>query len=371
MRIARIRHLFYPYMPRDYFYELSVRQAENGHDVDVLTWRKNGCSPEKEDGRFVVHRLPGLNVGLPGMIEEYPYLPGLPGELRSLNPDIVHAESHLFLPTVQAVRAARKFGLPCVVTVHGISVERGLAINAAQNLYLRTIGSRIFKNADKIICLTRQSAATVAGFGCPPEKTAVIPNAVDTTLFSPGLKRNDNLIVWVGRFVPEKGVEYLIKSARSVANSIRNIKFLMIGYGPQKGRALNLAQHYGLCQRNIDFVGRLDRAAIASVLRKATLFVFPSLTEGMPVALMEAMSSGVPTVGFDVPGVNDLVVDGENGFLVPPRDSKSFANAIISLVEDGRKRKRMSKSSREVIVRGYSWEKVLKEIDKVYNEIAD
>src|SRR4030042_3320540 len=100
MHIARIRHLFYPDMPRDYFYELSAQQVERGYEVDVITWNRTGGYSKRtfSDG-FVVHRLRGLNFHLPGLIHDYPYLPELPAKLEMLRPEVVHAESHLFLPT--------------------------------------------------------------------------------------------------------------------------------------------------------------------------------------------------------------------------------------------------------------------------------
>ena len=371
MHIARIRHLFYPDMPRDYFYELSARQVKRGHDVDVFSWRRKGaCSEEKVAEGFMIYRLNGLNLNLGGLIQEYPYLPELPSKLETLRPDIVHGESHLFLPTVQAVMKAKKLGLPCVVTVHGVLADRGFAINLAQNLYLSTLGSKIFKSARKVICLTRRNANDIANFGCPMEKIVIIPNAVDTNLFSPESKPNENLVVWVGRFVPEKGLDYLIEAAKLVAGSFRDVEFLLIGYGPQENRIMKLAHQCGLLGRNVRFTGKLTRFEIATILKKAAAFVFPSLSEGMPVALMEAMSSGVPIVGSNIPGVNDLVVDGVNGLLVPPRDSSSLAMAITSLMEDPKRRKRMSASARTSIIHDYSWSSVLQKIDAVYNEIA-
>ena len=115
----RARHLFYPDIQRDYFHELSAQQAAREHEIDVLTWKRNGLCSEIVDSGFTIHRLPGPNLSLDSMIQEFPYLPGLPAEMESLRPEIVHADSRLFLTTVQAIRKARKLGLPSVVTVHG------------------------------------------------------------------------------------------------------------------------------------------------------------------------------------------------------------------------------------------------------------
>jgi len=99
--------------------------------------------------------LNGYNLNFGGVLQNYPYLPSLPKELDSLKPDVVHGESHLFLPIFQAVKKAKQVGVPSVVTVHGVLAERGFAINSFQNLYLRTIGARISSYANRIICLTK------------------------------------------------------------------------------------------------------------------------------------------------------------------------------------------------------------------------
>jgi len=372
MHIVRIRHLFYPDMPRDYFYELSTRQVWQGHEVDVLTWSKSGkFSEEKVNEGFTVHRLCGLNFSLFGMVQDYPYLPGLPTKLEMLKPDVVHAESHLFLSTVQAVNMSKKLGLPCVVTVHGVFADRGFAINFAQEAYLRTLGLEVFKNADRIICLTRSDAEEIAGFGCPLNKIRLVPNAVDSEFFKPGDEREDNLIVWVGRFVPEKGVEYLVEAARILVDKHRDVKFLLIGYGPLKTKIIRLVYNYGLLGKSVHFVGPLSREEIAKILSKATVFVFPSLREGLPLSVLEAMACSLPVVGSDIPGVNDVVMHGENGFLVPPKEAKALANGILVLLNDGNIRRSFGKNARQLIVEKYEWNIVINKIEKVYNEAIE
>jgi hypothetical protein len=135
MHIARIRHLFYPDMPRDYFYELSAQQVKMGHSVDVITWCKRAsASEERVDKNFTVHRLAGVNLDLGGLVQDYPFLPELPSRLEIIRPEIIHGESHLFLPSIQSIRKAIKLGLPSVVSIHGVLAERNLVINYAQPL---------------------------------------------------------------------------------------------------------------------------------------------------------------------------------------------------------------------------------------------
>ncbi|KON31409.1 hypothetical protein AC478_02865 [miscellaneous Crenarchaeota group-1 archaeon SG8-32-3] len=338
----------------------------------MLTWNKNEtCSEEMVAEGFQVHRLYGLNLNLVGVVQDYPYLPSMPAKLEKLRPDIVHGESHLFLPTVQAIRKAKKMGLPCVVTVHGVFADRDIAFNFFQNLYLRTLGLDVFRKADRIICLTRSDAKEVASFGCHSEKIRLIPNAVDIELFKPEDEREDNLIVWVGRFVPEKGIRYLIEAAATVVNKFKDAKFLLIGYGPLKAKLMKMAYDRGLLGGSVHFLGTLSRNEIANTLRRATVFVIPSLKEGMPISLLEAMASGLAVVGSDIPGINDPVIDEENGLLVSPKNPEILANAILSLLGDSRLRTKLSQNARKHIVENHRWEIIIKRIEKIYNEALE
>ena len=111
MHVTRISHLLYPDIASDYLVELSKHQTRVGHKVDVLTWNKNNrSSEEKISDRLVVHRLEGLNL-LGGMIPNYPYIPYITEKIKKLQPDIIHAESHLFLPTFQSLKTANALAL--------------------------------------------------------------------------------------------------------------------------------------------------------------------------------------------------------------------------------------------------------------------
>jgi glycosyltransferase involved in cell wall biosynthesis len=359
-------------MPRDYFYELSARQVKKGHKVDVVTWNRDGHSLEEVvDEGFVIHRLPGLNFSLDGMIREYPFLPTLPAKIEMLNPDIVHAESHLFLPSVQAIRKAKSLGLPCVVSVHGVFADRGFSVNLTQFAYLHTLGLKVFRDADKVICLTKSDAKEVIRFGCPSEKIRIVPNAVDTELFRPGKDRENSLVVWVGRFVPEKGVEYLVMAARIVAERSKDVRFLLVGYGPLKARIMKLVRDFGLFGKSIYILGPLSREEIAEILSKASVFSFPSLKEGMPLSVLEAMASAVPVVGSNIPGINDVIIHGENGILVPPRNPEALANTIMLLLQNRGLRRKLGQNARQLMIEKYSWNVVIEKIERIYNEAIE
>ncbi|MGD1055580.1 MAG: glycosyltransferase family 4 protein, partial [Nitrososphaerales archaeon] len=290
MHLVRIRHLFYPDMPRDYFFELCQRQVAFGYRVGLVTWNKSGNSlPSQSVEGFTIFRLPGPNVGF-SFLPEYPFLPSLPKVVSTLMPDIIHAESHLFLPTAQAIRTAARLKVPGIVTVHGLRVSRGPLVDLAEGLYLRTVARRVFETASRVICLTDVDARDTVEYGCPAGKISVIPNGVDSELFRPGDKPTEKLILWTGRFVPEKGLPILLRAAKTVAARVEGVKFLLVGFGPGRSEIERMARDMGLSPGIVEFEGPVTREEVAQILRRAMVFAFPSLQEGLPLSLLEAMA---------------------------------------------------------------------------------
>lgn len=372
MHIARVRHLFYPDTPCDYFFELSMQQVKMGHEVDVLTWNRNKrLSEENVADGFTIYRLPGFNFSVDGTITEYPYLPSLPQKIEKLKPEIVHAESHLFLTTVQAVKEAKKLGIPCVVTVHGVMAKRSAVVNLAQYAYLKTFGLWVFKNVDRIICLTKSDAQEVVKLGCSPKKIRVIPNAVDTNRFRPGTKHKENLVVWTGRFVPEKGLNYLIKAARIIEKKFKDVKFMLVGYGPLKRKIMELTCNYGLLNKVVYVMGPFNRNQVADILGKSSIFVLPSLKEGLPLSLLEAMACGKPVVGSNVPGISDILTHRHNGLLIQPKNPEALANAILTLLNNKYLRKKLGQNARQLIIEKYSLNIITKKMEKIYYEAIE
>jgi glycosyltransferase involved in cell wall biosynthesis len=354
-------------MPRDYFYELSARQIGVGHEVDVVTWKRNGgLQEERMPEGFSIHRLQGFNLGIGNFVQEYPYLPSLPTEIETLRPDIVHIESHLFLTALQAVRKANRMGLPCIVTVHGVFAERGVAVNFAQHVYLRSLGLKVLKAADGVVCLTRSDAAAIERLGCPSAKITLVSNAVDIDLFRPCGEREDDLVVWVGRFVPEKGVEYLIEAAKVVVDQRRHARFLLIGYGPLKSKIVKMASDYGLLGKSVVITGPLDRVEIAKIVSRSSVFAFPSLKEGMPLSLLEAMASGNAVVASDIQGVNEVAENDYDAVLVSPKSPSDLASSILMLLDDKGLRRRLAENARKKVQENCSWSNVLAKLDRVY-----
>lgn len=353
-------------------YEFPLRLVRKGHKVTAILWNQNASIDTRNDvaDGFTVYNVRGVNPC--GAIDSgfrYPYVFGLSRMISKLKPDIIDCQSHLFLTTVQAIRAAKDLGIPSVVTVHGVMAKRGGLMNLAQYVFLFTLGSWIFRETDLVRCLTENDAKEVAKYRCPRDKVRIIRNAVDTDFFRPKNEadKEDDLIVWTGRFVKEKGLEYLVDAAKRVVSHCNDVKFVLIGHGPLEQGIISSVDRNSL-SKNFLFTGDFSRRQIAEILQKASLFALPSLREGMPFALLEAMACGAPVVGSDISGINDVIVHGQNGFLVPPKNSTTLADVILELLGDEDLRRIIGRNARQLMVEKYSWNTITSKIEKAYNE---
>ena len=187
--------------------------ARMGHDVLVATYARHPIPPSSVP-RLGFVAMGGTSLSIPPFVSEFPIIFGLGDLAESFRPDIIHANNLPFLTTLQGVRAANKLRVGGVVHVNGVVMERARLLNALQRLFLRLFGPPVFARADRIICVNASDATEIEKYGAPPGKIALIPNAVDVGKFSPPPPggRMEKALLWSGRFVKQKGLEYLVEA---------------------------------------------------------------------------------------------------------------------------------------------------------------
>lgn len=346
---------------------MSLRQAAVGHRVTVITWNKKNRIPyEMVTTNFEIIRLKGINFALDGLIPKYPYLPTLTSALRSKKFDILHAHSHLFPTTVQAIKEVKRQNKPAVVTVHGVMAKRNHTLNLMQRFYLFSVGSWIFKNSSRVIALTQSDADEIKRYGCPSEKIRIVPNAVDMNFFRPSSKVG-NFVFWAGRFVPEKGLHHLLEVAEKVVKEKPYIKFALAGEGPLKSEIANEITERNLRDK-ILLLGFRSRSEIASIMAHSLCLCFTSLKEGFPKVILEAMACRKPVVAFKIGGLEEIVQD--SGILIPPFDVDLMAGRIINLIDDRKHCLALGSKAREIVLRQYSWKTIIDKLERVYQEVV-
>ncbi|MGB7594814.1 MAG: glycosyltransferase, partial [Erysipelotrichaceae bacterium] len=175
------------------------------------------------------------------------------------------------------------------------------------------------------------------------------------------LDPNDILLVYSGRVVMEKGIHYLLEAIRNMHD--KQVKLLICGEGKD---ALKYQHEFDaeILQEMIFFLGR--RNDILAILSESDVFVFPTLHENLSNALLEAVAIGLPVVATKVGGNPEIILDGENGFLVTPYSSDELGSAICKIVKDPSLRQSMGEASLRIGQERFSQSKVYKKIDEVY-----
>jgi glycosyltransferase involved in cell wall biosynthesis len=260
--------------------------------------------------------------------------------LQRERPDIVHASSSK--AGVLARVAARLVGVPvCVFTAHGWAFAAHARLSA-----------RLYRWADRLvrplttatICVSeREREAGLRARTCDAARTVVIPNAVDVS--GAPQARHDRakpLIVAVGRLKAPKDFVTLVRALDALP--ARPFEALIVGEGPDRRQLEHEIRRLGLAAR-VRLAG--ERGDVPELLAGADVFVLSSASEGLPMSALEAMAAGLPVVASRVGGVPELVIDGQTGLLVRPRDPDELAAALERLVGDSALRRRLGAAGRK------------------------
>ena len=181
-----------------------------------------------------------------------------------------------------------------------------------------------------------------------------------------GLETSALVIGAIGRLGRVKGVEYLLRAAAKVILKNPDAAFLIVGDGSQRGALEQLARSLHISHRVV-FTGQRDD--VPELLAVMDVLVLPSLYEGLPNAVLEAMAAGKPVIATRVGGTPEAVEDGVTGLLVPPRDPEALAEAIIALLQDQERAEAMGRAGRARVEKHFSVERMVQETEALYEEL--
>jgi glycosyltransferase involved in cell wall biosynthesis len=274
--------------------------------------------------------------------------------------DLIHAQ--WTLSAFAAFLGAPIHRRPVVCTVQGSDVYRALRMPV-----FGALGRAALRRAGKVIALSASLADAAAAQGVDPRKITVIPNGVDAKLFSPGDAPREPVVLFAGSLIERKGVAGLIEAMAAVRRRHPEYRLVLIGDGPQRAELVALAARRGLADA-VRFTGSLAPAEVARWMRRAELFVLPSLEEGQGVALLEALASGTPCVGGAVGGIPEMLDPGW-GTLVAPGDPQALAGAVLELLGDPDRRRAMGRAAASAVRDRYDWPVLARRILAVYADV--
>lgn len=206
----------------------------------------------------------------------------------------------------------------------------------------------------------------------------VIYNGVDHNLYTPDKKNclmkkldcNDkSIVLCTGRLTAGKGAHYFINAIPDIIKENKDTHFVFTGSGGTKNLWIDMLKKNGIGKESYSFLGYLDYSDLANLYAKAEIFVAPSLYENFPIRILEAMSSQTAVISTDVCGIPECIENTKNGILVPSRNSKVLSDSVNGLLQDKDFSKKIAKNARKTVIEKFSWEKIGKETEKVYENI--
>jgi colanic acid/amylovoran biosynthesis glycosyltransferase len=295
--------------------------------------------------------------------------------LRERHPLLVHA--HFAYDGYWAMALARRLDLPLVVTLHGYDVTiDDDAFRRSPHASDRSFPSRraeLFARADHFIAVSDFIRRTAIARGCPGERISVLYTGIDTDRFRPPASPSDGMnVLFVGRLLPKKGCEHLIRAMAIVQRELPHAKLVVVGDGELRQSLETLAR--GLLGA-YEFRGSLSSEEVNSLLGKATVFCAPSVrtpngdAEGFGMVFLEAQSVEVPVVSFASGGVPEAVEHEVTGILAPPGDEQMLADGLLRLLRDDGLRQRMGRAGRARAERSFRLRDRTRALEALYSEL--
>ena len=231
-----------------------------------------------------------------------------------------------------------------------------------------------------IACSEFVKQSAVKRLGYRPESIGVIYNGIDLGSFNKdssgkvvslrrelGLDHGEAILVNVSRLIPQKGQRYLIMAMPKVLNKYPSARLFLVGGGPMASELRELTHDLGV-EEAIKFLG--TRHDVPAILQLSDLFVLPSLSEGMPVALLEAMAMRKPCIASKITSIPEVVEDGRSGLSVEPQRPDQLANAILSLINDPGRRQAMGTRGRQIVEEKFSINVNIRLLENLYERVV-
>ena len=378
--------------PHLYFGGVERRILETGKrltelNTTVYSGTKAGFrKPVKVNGLEIV---PCFSTDILFPLDNWLFNHTLANSASSIHADVYEAHNASGYRFIRTLRK-RHPRAPIVQTVHGVLADEYIQTLASGSLSIREKAATFMtgrlsklegesaRNANLVVTVSNYSAArAVKLYKLEKDKIRVVPNGVDPIRFQPiannqNLKKqlglgNSHIVLFVGRLIPRKGLQFLIEAAKTVVKELSQTMFLIVGNGPLRGNLTSHIVRLGLSD-NFLFLGDAKENLLPRLYNCADVFAFPSLQEGQGIALLEAQASAKPVVAFDVGGVKEAVHKGVTGLLVERGNSDELAKAILRLVSDSSLRFRMGARGREFVLANYTWDICAKKMLNVYRE---
>lgn len=258
---------------------------------------------------------------------------------------------------------------PIVSTFYGVELRWVKSKVSILKPFLK----RSIKSSDKIIAISQHTYKEVVDLF--KREVEIIPYGVSISEknLAPGKSSSKpKNILFVGRLVERKGVQYLIEAFSKIVKDTQ-AHLLIVGQGPEKEKLQKLAKEKNLDDKII-FAGFVDDESLKNYYQNCSVFVLPAITdekgdtEGLGVVLIEALSYKKPVIASNVGGITDIVINGKTGLLVPEKNSEELATALKKILSDANLAKKLGEEGHNYVKEKFAWDKIIKELKKTYED---
>lgn len=380
-----------------YVRDLSREFSRRGIEVDVYTRSQNAAVPHltrlADHGR-VIHTKAGPEAPY-NKNKIYYHLDEFVAGVRAqakvdrIEYDLMY--SHYWLSGIVAAQLRRAWNIPFVQMFHTLAeMKNRVAQMPAEREPDQRLDceGQIMGMADRLVASTLLEKKQMAQYyGADPEKISIVPPGVDLDRFKPmsqsearhklGIRRDHQMILFVGRIQPLKGIDTLIRALGLIRNRepelVQNVCVCIIGGDPKQdsdyerselARLKSLQAELEL-EEIVTFLGARDQDSLIYYYSAAEMVVMPSHYESFGMVVLEAMACGTPVIASDVGGLSFNIEDGYNGYLVPGRDPQAMADKIILLLKYRVLRDQLAEQALTWVTR-YSWVSITQELLEVF-----
>ncbi len=287
---------------------------------------------------------------------------------------VIHA--HAALPCGHAAALlSRQLNIPFVVTLHGLDVFNSGFVKGVSARWRRRVSVDVYRSARTVICISERVQRLLQDGMPDGVRSTVVYNGTDPTFFSPAPNapspQQDAEILIVGNLNVEKGHELVFRAVRQMEPYFPKLTCRIIGEGRDSARFEALVRELGIAQR-VRFEGTKSRTEVANAMRACTVFVLPSLCEGLGCVYLEAMACGKPVIACREQGIDEIIQHEKNGWLIPVEGLDELAQGLSLLLRSPDLRLRLGAAARETILNGLTLSDQARRLAQIYSgAIAD
>jgi glycosyltransferase involved in cell wall biosynthesis len=388
MNILLISHFFPPHKGgvETAAYNTAKKLAEKGHKVVVITTKVIGAMRHYDNFDGIhIYRYKCISLG---KFRGFPHSSSLGLPLKAIlnlkkiikkyDIQVINLQGRLFLISViSALLNLLAFKKKMILTVQG-RLKIGLS-GILEDIFDHIITKFVYTKINKIVCVSNALKRRLLQFKVSSNHILVIPNGFDTELFKVksqeanrdtffNFPNNKKKILFAGRLDLQKGVEYLIRAIPEVIRNFPKVEFLILGNGKLENRLRKLVNTLSI-HSHVKFVDMIPLTDMPIVYSSVDIFCLPSIHEGFPLSLIEAISMGLVVVASNTGGIPEVIRENENGFLFQPKNVNELTAKLVSALKlTDNEISQIHKNNIQKAQSKYSWDIITEKLIKLYNK---